>query len=296
LGGGFGCRLRPSNPVKRTDKKLSIKAGCFDSVCSEWVKPEICKTYCDTPEAEELFDCWWEAVTEWLFEETCGQFPGCCPAETEPCPPCECKCLNYCGCGPWGSISLEEAFCFPICLTDNKQPIIEFVFPQDDGTNQIITPADETFTVRPDLCTIDFCEPIVTDHCNGSWPAQDHCDKPWTIRAHIGAEPPKLLLLGAAKFVNEIVKDCQNKESCLPQGVKSVTRRGVTMDVGSEFSETVNFDNKSTGIHQLDLALRRWGACEGGAMIFDPMRRTLERERREWTFRGRLNPDPVSWV
>jgi hypothetical protein len=292
--------LSPAAPLNlvnklKKDALMSIKAGCFDGICSGWEQPTVCQTYCDTSEARELFDGWWEAVTEWLFEETCGQFPGCCPAETEPCPPCQCKCLNYCGCGPWGTIPLSEAFCYPVCLNDDGEPLLEIVFPQEDGTSKIIKPGDDTFQLRPDMCSLDFCEPISTDHCSGSWPAQDHCGKPWTIRATVGAAPPKMLLLGAAQFVNEIVKDCQNKENCLPKGVRSITRRGVTMDVGDQFSETINFETKNTGVHQLDLALRKWGNCdEGMVRILDPLRRLHEKERRVWTFRGRLNPAELS--
>lgn len=275
---------------------MTIKAGCYESVCSPWEPPKACPDFCEGPEAENLFECWWEAVTQWLFEATCRQFPGCCPAETEPCPPCECRCLNYCGCGPWGTIPLDEAFCYDVCLNSDGQPMIELAFPQEDGSIETIQPGDGVFELRPDLVSLDFCEPIVTDQCSGSWPAQDHCGRPWTIRAMTGAEPPKMLLLGAERFVNEIVKECQGKDSCLPQGVKSITRRGITMEVGDQFSETVRFDSETTGIPRLDLALKMWGDCEGGATILDPLRATHERQRKVWTFRGRLTPTQPSWV
>lgn len=280
----------------------TIQAGCFDKPCKPWTPPPNCCDACEGEEADALFDAAWEWVTEWLFCETCYAFPGCCPVETEPCPPCECMC-DYCDCGPWGVIDLDRAFCHEIKVTEDGVPCLEFVFPQEDGTEKIInaTTVDpdtgrKHFKLRPDLLTVDWCVPFKTSGCGSSWPANDHCD-PWTIRATLDAEPPKMLLLGAAKFACEIVKDCQGKANCLPDNVRSITRRGLTMDVGEELSETISFDNAGTGIPILDIALRRWG-CDAQSLAahFDPLAKLDEQYRRTWSFRGVLAPTPVSTV
>lgn len=271
----------------------TIITDCFDKgPCEPWPKPDTdCCDACDTEEAQELFDFWWEAVTEWLYWATCRSFPGCCPAETEPCPPCGCVC-SYCDCGPWDTIDIGEAFCHPIKLDDDGKPCLEFVFPQDDGTDLVLGPDSGVWKLRPDLVTVDWCEPFSTSGCGSSWPANDHCD-PWTVRAITGCEPPKMLLLGAERFVCEIVKDCQGKDSCLPDGVRSITRRGLTMDVGSDIAETVSFDNQGTGIPQLDFALRQWGAETSSVHAhFDPLAKLDEITRRCWSYRGIVDPTP----
>ena len=112
----------------------------------------------------------------------------------------------------------------------------------------------------------------------------------------VGCEPPAMLLLALADFVGNIVKECQGQDSCLPQGVRSITRRGITMEVGDQFSETIRFDDKSTGVPRLDIALRRWGSCPPVDQGYDPLRELFEKERRVWTFRGRLNPTDLSWT
>lgn len=277
---------------------MSIKAGCFETICEPWPKPDACKTYCDTPEAEQLFDTWWDAVTEWAYEETCYQFPGICPAETEPCPPCGCTCVYTCWCGPWGIIPLQEAFCWPIAIDGNNRPLLELAFPQEDGTFTTFTPIDENpvFKLRPDCTTLEFCQPIQgSKGCAASWP-ETNCESPWTIRAMVGAQPPSMLLLALAEFVGNIVKECQGQDSCLPQGVKSITRRGITMDVGDQFSETINFDDKSTGVPKLDIALRRWGSCPPSHISHDPLRKLFESRRQIWAFNGVLDPAGLSWL
>jgi len=111
----------------------------------------------------------------------------------------------------------------------------------------------------------------------------------------VGKQPPKMLLDGAARFVCEMVKECQGKQSCLPSGVRSITRRGLQMDVAGEIAETINFDNKGTGVRILDIALRDFG-CDNIPIRahFDPLARTDEEHQRCWTYRGRLKPTPPS--
>ena len=172
---------------------------------------------------------------------------------------------------------------------------MEFVFPQgiDDGL-KIVGPDSGYWELLPDLLTVDWCKPF-TNQCGGMWPEQDHCNSAWSVRAMIGKAPPKLLLQGGTKFVCEIVKDLKGLDNCLPDGVRSVTRRNITVDIGPQFEETINFDTQGTGIPSLDFALRRWGCDQVPVRAsYDPMD-GLRQERREvWTWRGKLNPTPPS--
>jgi hypothetical protein len=279
---------------------VGIKVGCPDQICEPWVYPEDCCNACVDPEDWELFDQWWKAITEWLFYETGNRFPGKCDVESEPCPPCGCRCVDYCGCGPWDTIDLGEAFCQPVCAP-NGDPCLEFVFPNEDGTETIYDSDSGLWKLRPDLRTVEWCQPF-TMSCGSMWPEQDHCDKPWTVRATVGCPPPDLLLLGAARFICEIIKDCKGEDSCLPDGVRSITRRGITADIGPGFEETINFDTSGTGIPLLDTALRTWNRRQNQPTTFfvDPIKR-LEKNRNHrgkgcednWTWWGVLKPMPV---
>lgn len=268
----------------------------FTAPCTPWTMPDPdCCDACDTPEAEALFAQWWEAVTGWLYSATCGRFPGVCAVETEPCPPCGCLPHTYCHCGPWAEIDLSGAFQHDLIVT-NGVPHLEFVFPQGENQDDLVLGPDSgQWQLRPDLLTVDWCTPFRAGDCSSSFPSNDHCDSPWTIRGWTGANPPELLLLGASKFVCEIVKDCQGKESCLPDGVRSITRRGLTMDVGPQIEETIAFDTKGTGVPELDIALREWSCDEQPVVAyFDPLARRDQEYRRVWSFRGVLNPTPPS--
>ena len=269
----------------------------FLEPCTPWPMPDpSCCDACDTTDAEALFAQWWEAVTGWLYHATCQRFTGGCDVETEPCPPCECLPHVYCDCGPWASIDISSAFDQPIQVVAGV-PQMEFVFPQGENQDDlIIGPNDGRWQLRPDLTTVDWCEPFTTNGCSSRFPTNDHCDTPWTIRARTGYAPPSMLLLGASKFVCEVVKDCQGKESCLPDGVRSITRRGLTMDVGPQIEETISFDTRGTGVPELDIALREWACGEQSlAAHFDPLARRDEQYRRTWSFRGKLLATPLSF-
>lgn len=259
-------------------------AGCFPEICEPWPRPELCcNDVCVTDEDELLLEYWWDAVTQWLYDATCQQFPGCCPVEVEPCPPCGCN--SACGCGPWATIDLSEAFCHPVCVTDGV-PCLEFAFP--DG--ETIGPEDGVWQLLPDRYTVDWCEP--PGYCGG-WPSND-CKDPWTIRAVVGCPPPKLLLEGASRFVCELIKECKGQDNCLPDGVKSITRRGITVDVSPGFEETINFETKGTGIPILDIALRDYGCPKTVVKHIDPLAKYDQQAGLTWSYRPRLNPTPPS--
>ena len=99
-----------------------------------------------------------------------------------------------------------------------------------------------------------------------------------------------MLLRGLAQFACELVKDCRGQESCLPDGVRSISRRGQTIEMG-DLSETIRFDNEGTGIMLLDKALKQWG-CDDGDMYayFNPM---LMDNPRVWEWWGIEPATPV---
>lgn len=261
--------------------------------CVPWPQPEPCKTItCNPDQAADLYAAWWPAITEWLDAITCYKF-GVCHVEVAPCAPCGCP--QVCGCGPWRTIDLREAFCRPILLGDDCVPQVEFRFPDGEGGTQVLTTQDGLFSIRPNMRVVDWCKPFKT--CGG-FPAQD-CETPWTIAATVGRPPPRLLLEGAAKFVAEIVKDCSQQESCLPDNVTSITRRGISMNIddgGFSESSTVNFDTEATGVATLDIALRQWAGCPKTPIrIYDPITMcTTNNERKSgWSFRPIWPPTPV---
>lgn len=221
---------------------------------------ECCKGLC-APSDELLVELW-EAASELAFAATCFRFPGCCSAETRPCAPC--GCVSRCGC-KYDSIDLSDAFCYPICRDAAGNPMLEVVIG-----GQVI-PASQ-WRLESDGVTL-----ATPGRFGGSYPTQNY-DRPngdpgtWSIRATIGCPPPRLLLLGAAQFACELWKECKGQDSCLPDGVTSIVRRGLSMDVGSGLSEErVNFDTGGTGVAVLDLAISRWGCKDNDAYAFlDP--------------------------
>jgi hypothetical protein len=192
-------------------------------------------------------------------------------------------------------MSIEDAFCHPVCVTDGV-PCLEFVFPsaEPDGEPTILGPDSGYWEMRPDLLTIDWCQPF-TNQCGSMWPGQDHCDKPWTVRAMIGQDPPGLLLRGAGQFVCEMLKECRGLDNCLPDGVRSITRRNITADIGPQFLETIDFDTQGTGIAILDTALREWGCSSLAVRDYrNPLDRIHQQRRQVWTWRGKLKATPPS--
>lgn len=275
---------------------MSISTGCVDIPCSGWEQPADCCDACEGEEAETVLAAAWLTVSEWLFAETGYDYPGTCLVATNPCPPCGCPrfCTGDCGI-PWSVIDLSPAFCYPIRVVDGV-PRIQFQF---GSINPVaVNPGSDTFGLRPDLQTLDVNSQLWTSDevnescCAYGWPVQNPADQyEWTIVAEIGADPPRMMIDAAARFACEIAKDCLGKESCLPDGVTSITRRGLTQDLTPEFSETISFDNEGTGIPILDIVLRRYGAGrQSTASHFDPLARLDERLRRSWSFRGVLNP------
>lgn len=258
-----------------------MRTGCVQKPCEWEMPPSCCKGVC-APD-DEILDELWEEVSEFIFHETCGRFPGRCPAETRPCAPC--GCVMSCRCKDYRRIDLSEAFCYPIIRDDDGAPELDIVV---DG---VIVPAG-SYRLEGDgiiLATPTNLSPNPLG-CTGYWPGQDlglanGSQGTWSIRATIGQPPPRILLRGAGMLACELWKECHGQESCLPDGVKQIVRRGLTMEVGSGLEETINFETGGTGIEILDLALRRYGDCESEPVHahIDPCE---DDDPRSWHFVG----------
>lgn len=246
--------------------------------------PSCCKGVCQPD--DELLQELWEAASEYAFAATCWRFPGCCVAETRPCPPC--GCTISCRCKDYDRIDLSDAFCYPILRGDDGQPRLEVIV---DGQP---VPASQ-WRLESDGITLAAPGKLGGGGC-GSYPPQDYglpngAPGTWSIRATIGCEPPKLLLMGAAQFACELWKECHGKDSCLPDGVRSIVRRGLTMDVGGLNEEQIDFETGGTGVAILDLAISKYRCADNDAYaFFDPCH---EDYPRSWAFVGVSPPGPA---
>lgn len=290
-----------------------MRSGCTDH--PKWTRPaDCCDDICTTADLTALLDEAWVMASQFGYDLTGHQFPGSCPAEVFPCPPCGCEYLCQCG-GPFYDIDLGEAFCYEILPDTNGDALVQVAVG-----DTIVDPS--TYELLGDGITLRFCTlPGQAGPCS-EWPEQKWCGTRWSVRATVGAEPPGLLLRGLAKFACELVKECSGQESCLPDRVRSITRRGLTMDVGSELAETIDFDNDGTGIPMLDVAINTYGMAKQSTFAaFDPIAAQLDREgsrtgsysfgrygdyghapnriggsslRRRWSFTAPFNPTPIA--
>lgn len=254
-----------------------MQTGCVKKPCGWEMPASCCKGLCE-PDDELLAELW-DAAAEYAFHATCHRFPGCCPAETRPCPPCGCR--TRCRCRDYSKIDLTDAFCYPICRDDDGNPRLDVV------VNGEIIPADQ-WRLESDGVTLATPGRLGGGGC-GSFPPQDY-EAPngaagtWSIRATIGCPPPRLLLMGAAQFACELWKECHGQESCLPDGVRSIVRRGISMELGGLQSEQVDFETGGTGVAILDMAIAKYRCADNDAYaFFDPCHEDMP---GDWTFVG----------
>lgn len=243
------------------------RAGCVETPC--WPPmPDGCCPICkegDSTDAADLAEQWPIAV-EYTFHRTCCSFPGICdPVRVEWCFPKKCVCSpeGCCTCGcRLTEYDLGQALCYPIVRDEVGRPMLKFFSIGDDNL-----PGDEI-----DLGDGNWW----VDDRNHLWVRDGHgfpgCRV--MIEATIGKNPPPLVLKAAADLACELLKDCRGEESCLPDGVTSITRRGVSMNVdNSGPSETVRFDTGFTGVKTLDMAIELYGCKDEGEahFVLDPL-------------------------
>jgi hypothetical protein len=191
-------------------------------------------------------------ATQWLYDATAHRFPGLSPIVIRPYRS-GCECVMACNCATPNvmTLDLREAFAFPVGFNANDYPLITVV---ENGTQWVYG--------------TDFwmSDPWTMHTCKGRWPTQTLCVHPglagtWEIMAMIGNQPPPLLVQAAADLACELLKAHKGEDNCLPDGVKTVSRRGLTMDV----QETVTFDGEKTGIATVDMAVKTYGPGRGDA-------------------------------
>lgn len=235
-----------SAPGRYDNQRARI--GCVNTPCG-WERPIGCACRACGPTDDVLYDEMWDTAVEWLYDETCNRFPGACQVIARICKNgCECECECYHGCTADRVIDLHDLFCYPVLTDTAGQPCLTIV---ENGTPWVYG----TDYWLSDGWTLHACRP---------WPKQTICNPPgtdgtWEIVATIGQLPPNLVKRAAADLACELVKACKGEDTCLPDGVRSISRRGVTMDV----EETVTFDGERTGIATVDMVVGRYG-CRSG--------------------------------
>lgn len=234
-------------------------------VCSPWITTaELCcaggSTVTDCGGVPTPLDFKWsddqliEMASNLLFARTCFRYPGVCVRQVWPCVDCG-RCGNHpCGCGTYDAIELAADF-----------PILSVTDVSINGV-----------TVDPALYRLDENDRIV--RIDGDlWPSCNNLGivAPYGTNDEIvvtyetGRTPPVELQLACAELVCELKKACNGDASCsLPAHVRSVSRRGVDMDV---YDVSALLQQGITGNPLIDHALTVHGRC-GGASVYDATR------------------------
>lgn len=87
------------------------------------------------------------------------------------------------------------------------------------------------------------------------------------VAYYTGVGPNDLLRYGAGVLAAEFFKACSGSKCRLPQGVTSVTRNGITMEIPSGL-----FPGGATGIHEVDTIIRIYNpfSLKAGARVLSP--------------------------
>lgn len=236
-------------------------------ICSPWITTaELCcaggSSVTDCGGAATPLDFKWtddqliEMASNLLFARTCFRYPGICTREVWPCLGCDRCDANPCGCGAYYAIELAADY-----------PILSVTDVTVNGVS-----------MNPALYRLDEDARIVkTDgdpwpSCNNLGIVAGIASSEETIVTYTtGRVPPVELQLACAELVCELKKACNGDASCnLPAHVRSVTRRGVEMEV-----ENVSalLSQGLTGNPLIDHALTVHGRCAQSRM-YDPTRDT----------------------
>jgi hypothetical protein len=240
------------------------------------VPADDCKcSACGTEDDDLLFAANFDAAAQFLFDATCRRFPGICHVVLSPCPDaceCSCACVHACNNCDLPTMDLRDHLCYPVA----QNP---------DGTFRakiIVDGIEWVYGVdywMSDGYTLHACRP---------WPTcQNLCTPPgqpgtWEIVLAVGANPPRLLQRAASDLACEMVKACKGQDHCMPDSVKSVSRRGVSMEF-----EKIEFDGERLGIPSVDLAIKHYGCTDGDAW------ETFVRPREQWRYTHRTGPYPI---
>lgn len=157
-------------------------------------------------------------------------------------------------CGGWEALNLSDGFCMPVCeilgVVVNGE-----LWEQPWRLEQVHHTA-------PCMPGVDCGPFLVVEDCgwlprqNLGVPLTEDCT--WAIIARTGCEPPAHVLAEIPKLALQVLKadptSCAyDPDNCtLPDGVTSLSRKGMT----------IQFDSEKTGLPLLDKAIDKWACCE----------------------------------
>lgn len=228
--------------------------------CAPWITPDrLCcegggsRVECDgttTPLQYEWTDTELiQAASDLLYARTCYRYPGVCTRTIWPCLCC-CSCGNHpCGCGAYYAIELTSDY-----------PILSVVSVEINGV--VVNPAlyrlDENIRiVRTDGERWPECNNLGITNPPSS---ADEVKVTYTT----GRTIPTMLQIACAELVCELKKACNGDATCsLPTHVKSVTRRGVEININDVIALLLQ---GVTGNPVIDHALTVYGRCPKASM------------------------------
>jgi hypothetical protein len=191
------------------------------------------------------------AASNLLYARTCYRYPGVCTREVWPCLQCSCASCGPCGCGIYRAIELTS-----------DDPILSIVSVEING---VVVP---NTSYRLD----EHARVVRTD--GERWPSCNNLGLTADPVGHdeirieytTGRPIPIELQMACAELVCELKKACNGDPSCkLPAHVRSVTRRGVEMEV---YDAVALLSQGLTGNPIIDHALTVYGRC-GQARMSD---------------------------
>jgi len=227
-------------------------------VCSPWTTPDkLCcegggtSTSCDgtsTPLVYEWTDAdFILAASNILFERTCYLYPGTCPQIVWPCICCGCQ-RHPCACGTYSAIELPTDY-----------DVLGITQITEDGV--VLAPAAYRLERRNVVVRLDG----LTWNVN-SFNLPNSSAVETIVEFDAGRLPPIELEMAAAELACELKKACNGNDCDLPPHVKSLARRGVSIDL-ADLSDLLK--TGTTGLPMVDHAISIHGKC-GGASFHDP--------------------------
>lgn len=220
-----------------------LESWAADECLPCWDLPDF-KCACldlENPDHVALWNEAWKVASSYVFNETGQRFPGKCLTETvRPCVPVKCPpaCRCY-DCGRYNYLSIDEAFCYPVCEIESVVISPNPCLPDGD----VWTEGDGFRLERVMGCLRLVIED--TSGCCGTFPRQDLC-RPmgesctWSITARTGCNPPPELLRGTAALACDIAQECINLGCGLPRSVSAASFNGVSVNYDDAKGKTID--------------------------------------------------------
>lgn len=223
--------------------------------CQPWTTPDkLCcegggdSVDCDGVAAPLVYQ-WSEeeviaAATNLLFKRTCFRYPGLCERTVIPC-------------------LCED----PVCVCGRREHAIELTsdYPIHEVTLVEETTAGGWTPVDPAVYRLDEHSRLVRTDGN-RWAV---CWNEIRVKYVTGRTPPIELQMAAAELACELFKACRGQKCSLPSHVRSVTRRGMEMEV---WDVVALMASGMTGNPIIDHALSVHGGPCRKASMFDATR------------------------